>query len=163
VARFDTRTLTVLGRARLPTGAKPWMLRLSPDGRQVWVQTMSGTNVVLDAATLDHVHTETVGRHPVQGAFSPDGRYQLTAQLGEDWLAVTDRRTYRLIKRITVGPSAANVVFGAGGRLAYVTVTGADSLVVVDMGTLAVIGRLKTGRAPMGLALYPPPRYRAAS
>jgi hypothetical protein len=29
------------------------MLRVSPDGREVWVQTASGTNVVLDARTLE--------------------------------------------------------------------------------------------------------------
>lgn len=151
VAMFDTRTLKVVKRVQFPHGSLPWMLRVSPNGREIWVQTASGTNVVLDARTLRKVHTERVGRQPVQGAWSPNGKYQLTTQLGESWVAVTDASSYKLIKRVEVGPVGANIAFRPDGKFGYVSVTGANSVAVVDMDSLEVVTKLKVGKQPMGL------------
>lgn len=152
---FDTASMTVVARAQFPAGSKPWMLRVSPRGREVWVQTASGTNVALDAATLQRRQTMQLGRLPVQGAWSPDGRYHFTTQLDEDWVAVTDTSSFELVKRLEVGPTGGNVSFRPDGQFAYVTVTGADSLAVVDVQALEVVAHLSTGSKPMGLALFP--------
>ena len=46
------------------------MLRVTPDGKDLWVQTVgANTNVVLDVETLDVLHTEPTGRGPVQSAW----------------------------------------------------------------------------------------------
>ena len=58
---LDTETLKVSRRVEFPEGSRPWMLRASPDGKEVWVQTASGTNVVLDSRTLETLHTEELG------------------------------------------------------------------------------------------------------
>ena len=65
VAMLDTDTLKISRRVEFPEGSRPWMLRASPNGREVWVQTASGSNVVLDAQTLETLHAEELGKQPV--------------------------------------------------------------------------------------------------
>ena len=61
MAVLDTETLKVAKRVNFPEGSKPWMLRVSPDGKEVWVQTATGSNLVLDAQTLERVRRFAVG------------------------------------------------------------------------------------------------------
>src|SRR5438067_10022157 len=39
VSMFDTRTWELVKTVNFPQGSKPFMLRVSPDGKEVWVQT----------------------------------------------------------------------------------------------------------------------------
>jgi WD40 repeat protein len=87
------------------------MLRVSPDGREVWVQTASGTNVVLDARTLERRHTERLGNAPVTTAWSPDGRYNFVSLAGESYVAILDPQTGKVVKRLEVGENNANSSF----------------------------------------------------
>jgi len=140
------------------------MLRVSPDGKYVWVQTSAAnTNVVLDVATMETVHTTPVGKEPVQLAFQPGGgRYGLVTHLQDSFVAVLDRESYRVVKRIEVGQPQANASFTPDGATAFVTVTGRDEVAVIDMQELAVAARIKTGGQPMGLVLLDPAVKREA-
>ncbi len=148
---LDTKSLKVAKRAEFPEGSRPWMLRASPDGKEVWVQTASGQNVVLDARTLETLHTEELGEQPVTVAFSPDGRYAFVAHFADDWVAVLDPKDGRLIKRIEVGRQGANVSFRPDGKYGYVAVTGQNEVAVVETESLEVEKRLAVGEGPMGL------------
>ncbi len=148
---LDTKSLKVAKRAEFPEGSRPWMLRASPDGKEVWVQTASGTNVVLDSRTLETLHTEELGEQPVQTAWSPDGRYNFVTHFADDWVAVMDPRSGKLVKRLEVGQNGANVSFRPDGKYGYVAVTGEDAVAVVEMEALEVETRLEVGEAPMGL------------
>ena len=148
---LDTETLEVSKRVEFPEGSKPWMLRASPDGKEVWVQTASGTNVVLDSRTLEMLHTEKLGEQPVQTAWSPDGRYNFVTHFADDWVAVMDPKSGKLVKRIEVGQNGANVSFRPDGKYGYVAVTGEDAVAVVEMDSLEVETRLDVGEDPMGL------------
>jgi DNA-binding beta-propeller fold protein YncE len=108
---LDTNTLKVAKRVEFPKGSRPWMLRASPDGREVWVQTASGSNVVLDARTLETLHTEELGEQPVTTAWSPDGRYNFVTHFADDWVAIMDPQSGKLVKRLEVGQNGANVSF----------------------------------------------------
>src|SRR5215207_6298562 len=100
---LDINTLKISRRVELPEGSRPWMLRVSPNGREVWVQTASGSNAVLDAQTLETLHAEELGKQPVTTAWSPDGRYNFVTHTGDTWVAVLDSETGRLTKRLEVG------------------------------------------------------------
>jgi DNA-binding beta-propeller fold protein YncE len=78
VSKIDLATRAVVRTVAFPAGSRPWMLRVSPNGKQVWVQTgEAGTNVVLDAESLAVLQTTPVGKQPVEAAFQPgDGRYR---------------------------------------------------------------------------------------
>jgi DNA-binding beta-propeller fold protein YncE len=151
VAVLDTETLKVAKRVNFPEGSKPWMLRVSPDGKEVWVQTATGSNLVLDAQTLETLHTEELGQQPVTVAFSPDGRYNIVTHFADSWVAVMDPQSGKLIKRLEVGQNGANVSFRTDGRFGYVAVTGENTVAVVEMESLEVEKKLRTGEEPMGL------------
>lgn len=148
---LDTETLEITRRAEFPEGSKPWMLRAAPDGRVVYVQTAIGTNSVLDARTLEILHTEELGEQPVTTAWSPDGRYNFVTHFADDWVAVLEPRSGRLIKRVEVGRQGANISFRPDGAYGYVAITGEDEVAVVELDSLEVEKRLPTGREPMGL------------
>jgi YVTN family beta-propeller protein len=141
-----------------PAGSKPYMLRVTPDGKDLWVQTVgANTNVVLDSESLEVLHTEPTGRGPVQSAFGPVGdRYGLVTHLEEDFVLVLDRETGRTVQRIDMGGPQANVSFMPDGTKAYVTVTGRNEVVAIDMVELAVVARIAAGEEPMGLVIFNP-------
>ncbi len=148
---LDTETLKVAKRVEFPEGSKPWMLRVSPDGKEVWVQTASGSNVVLDSQTLETLHTEELGEQPVTVAFSPDGRYNFVTHFADTWVAVMDLQSGKLVKRLEVGQNGANVSFRPDSRFGYVAVTGENEVAVLEMESLEVETKLRTGEEPMGL------------
>ena len=135
------------------------MLRVSPDGKEVWVQTgRANTNVVLDAETMQTLVTTPAGKQPVEAAFQPnDGRYGLITHFDDTFVLVLDRQTGREVTRIEVGAAQANASFTSDGAMAFVTITGADSVVAIDMIQLAVVARFKVGGQPMGLVLLESP------
>ena len=148
---LDTDTLRIANRVEFPEGSRPWMLRVSPDGREVWVQTATGSNVVLDSQTLETLHTEELGEQPVTTAWSPDGRYNLVTHFADSWVAIMDPKSGSLIKRLEVGQGGANVSFKPDGKYGYVAVTGENMVAVVEMESLEVETKLHTGEEPMGL------------
>ena len=111
------------------------MLRVSPDGEVVWVQTAAAkTNVVLDVERMETQHSEPTGSGPVQSAFGPPGgRYGLVTHLEETFVLVLEQATGKTVQRIDVGGPQANVSFLPDGSLAYVTVTGRNEVVAIDM------------------------------
>jgi DNA-binding beta-propeller fold protein YncE len=151
VAMLDTETLKVTRRVEFPEGSKPWMLRASPDGKEVWVQTATGSNVVLDSQTLETLHTEELGEQPVTVAFSPDGRYNFVTHFADSWMAVIDPQSGKLVKRLEIGQNGANVSFRPDGKFGCVAVTGENVVAVVEMESLEVETRLAVGEEPMGL------------
>jgi DNA-binding beta-propeller fold protein YncE len=141
-----------------PEGSKPYMLRVSPDGEVVWVQTAStGSNVVLDATTMETLHTEPTGRGPVQSGFGPPGsRYGLVTHLDETFVLALERESGREAARIEVGAPQANPSITPDGATAYVTVPGRGEVVAIDMKELAIIGRIQAGDEPMGIVVFDP-------
>ena len=132
------------------------MLRVSPDGNVVWVQTAgTNSNVVLDVENLATLHEERTGQGPVQSAFGPtEGRYGLVTHLEEPFVLVLDRDTGQEVQRIDVGGPQANASFLPDGATAYITVTSRNEVVAIDMVELAVVGRIPAREEPMGLVVF---------
>lgn len=151
VAKLDTETLEIVDRVEFPEGSRPWMLRVSRDREEIWVQTAEGSNTVLDSKSLETLHTEEVGDSPVTVAWPPGGRYGFISMAGESYVAVLDSETGKIVKRLEVGENNANVSFRPDGKYGYVAVTGEDSVAVVDVEELEVTQNLEAGEEPMGL------------
>ncbi|HLG71917.1 MAG TPA: hypothetical protein VK009_15980 [Chloroflexota bacterium] len=157
VAAFDASTLKLIKRVEFPSGSKPHMLRVSPDGQTVWVQTAeAGTNVVLKASDLSTLATEKVGKTPVTNAWSPDGKWAIVTNQGENTATLFDATTYKPVKTITVGQSPAIVSFRQDGKFAYIAVTGANTVAVIDTATWTVAKTLRAGQQPQGVIIVPP-------
>jgi DNA-binding beta-propeller fold protein YncE len=130
------------------------MLRVSPDGREVWVQTGSAnTNVVLDAEDLRELATEPCGKGPVTNAWSPDGRYSVVTNSNDTFAQVFDAKTYKEIKRLNVGQGGANIGFTRDGKTAFIAVSGANAVAVIDVDKLDVPTQVRAGTQPMGLII----------
>ena len=152
VSMFDTRTWELVKTVNFPQGSKPFMLRVSPDGKEVWVQTnQMNVNTVLSSEDLSTLTSMPTGKGPVTNAWSPDGRYSLVANEGDTFASVFDARTYKEVARLTIGQGGTNVGFTRDGSTAFMSVTGANSVAVIDMGKLSVVTQLKAGTQPQGL------------
>jgi DNA-binding beta-propeller fold protein YncE len=143
-------------RIDFPVGSKPYMLRVAPNGKVVWVQTAgTNANAILDVESLKTLHSEPTGKGPVQSAFSPaNGRYALLTHLEETFVLALERESGRAARRIEVGGTQANVSFTPDGATAFVTVTSHSDVVAIDMQELEVVGRIPAGGEPMGLVVF---------
>ena len=135
-----------------PARSKPHMLRVSPDGREVWVQTADvNTNVVLDAANLSVLATQPTGKQPVTNAWTPDRRYSILTNGQDTFAQIFDARTFKEVKRLTIGQGGANIGFSKDGRTAFIAVRGANEVAVIDVDRLALAQRIRAGKEPQGL------------
>jgi DNA-binding beta-propeller fold protein YncE len=152
VTMFDTRTWEVVKSVNFVAGSQPFMLRVSPDGKEVWVQTGKiDQNVVLSADDLSTLATLPTGKGPVTNAWTPDDRYSVVTNSGDTFASVFDARTYKEVARLAVGQGGSNIGFTRDGSTGFMSVTGANSVAVIDMGKLSVVGQLKAGTQPQGL------------
>ncbi len=148
-------------RVNFPAGSEPIMLRVSPDGKYVWVQTYkTNMNYVLDADSMAVMNAIQAGTDPEQSAFQPNGGpYGMIAHLSDSFLLVLDSSTGNEVARIELGKTQANISYTADGAIAFVTSPTGDEVVAIDMARLAVMARLSTGKTPMGLALVTLPGF----
>jgi YVTN family beta-propeller protein len=158
VAKFDLRSGALVKRVQFPSGSKPFMLRVSPNGQEVWVQaTAANTNTILDAATLAVKASAVDGLSPVTNAWSPDGQYVLVTHEGDVTVSVYSARSGSVVSRLDLGGDGANIGFTPDSRTAFVAVTSANSMAVIDLQALSVTAHVPTGQWPSGLIYFPPP------
>ena len=142
----------LLKTVSFPAKSKPHMLRVSPDGKEVWVQTAdTNTNVVLNADDLSVLSTEPTGKYPVTNAWTPDRRYSIVTNGQDTFAQIFDARTFKEIKRLTIGPGGSNIGFSKDGKTAFIAMTRADAVVVIDVEKLALASQITAGKAPQGL------------
>jgi YVTN family beta-propeller protein len=135
-----------------PARSKPHMLRVSPDGKEVWVQTAeTNTNVVLDASDLKVLAMQPTGKQPVTNAWTPDRRYSVVTNGQDTFAQIFDARTFKEVKRLTIGQGGTNIGFSKDGRTAFIAVRGADDVAVIDVDRLALAKQIRVGKEPQGL------------
>lgn len=103
---------------KIYSGATPWRLIPSPDGKALWVQHWSpGTTAVVDLESHEIVRVLPV-RGP--GAFSADGRRFLTFDWPGSALDAVDARTFkREEERVTEIPRVYDLALGREGKNLY--------------------------------------------
>jgi DNA-binding beta-propeller fold protein YncE len=152
VSMFDIQTWNLVKTVNFPAGSQPYMLRVSPDGKEVWVQTGKvDTNVVLSAEDLSTLATLPTGKGPVTNAWTVDGKYSVVTNSGDTFASVFDAKSYKEASRLMVGQGASNIGFTRDGNTGFMSVTGANSVAVIDMSKLNVVSQLKAGTQPQGL------------
>ena len=142
----------LLKTVSFPTKSKPHMLRVSPDGKEVWVQTAdANTNVVLNAEDLSMLSTEPTGKYPVTNAWTPDRRYSIVTNGQDSFAQIFDARMFKEVRRLTIGPGGSNIGFSKDGKTAFIAVREADAVAVIDVEKLALASQITAGKAPQGL------------
>src|SRR4051812_36541630 len=147
-------TRQVVRTVRFPAGSKPHMLRVSPDGKEVWVQTAAAdTNVVLDSDDLSVLATEATGKTPVTNAWTPDNRYSFITNSGDAYVSVFDPRTFKEAARFPIGLGATNIGSPRDGSSAFISVNSATSVAVVALTRLEMVETIPVGAQPQGLII----------
>ena len=106
----DSKTFKTVKVITLPAGSRPMSVRMSPDGRSVYVSNgRGGTVSVIDAHRYTVGESIKVGTRPWGIDFSPDGKYLFTANGPSDDVSVVDVNTNQEIKRVKTGKSPWSV------------------------------------------------------
>jgi YVTN family beta-propeller protein len=102
----DTAGLKVTKVIALPPGSRPMSVKVSLDGRRVYVSNgRAGTVSVLDSRTYELLNTIKVGTRPWGMALSPDGKYLYTANGPSNDVSVVDLQANMEIARVKAGAS----------------------------------------------------------
>jgi DNA-binding beta-propeller fold protein YncE len=152
VSKIDMASRRLVKTVSFPARSKPHMLRVSPDGNEVWVQTAdANTNVVLAASDLAVLSTEPTGKQPVTNAWTRDRRYAVVTNGQDTFAQIFDARTFKEVKRLTIGQGGSNIGFSRDGKTAFIAVRGANDVAVIDIEKLALASRIRAGTEPQGL------------
>src|SRR6185312_314440 len=129
-----------------PARSKPHMLRVSPDGKEVWVQTAEANiNVVLAVSDLAVLATQPTGKQPVTNAWTRDRRYSVVTNGQDTFAQIFDARTFKEVKRLPIGQGGANIGFSRDGKTAFIAVRGTNEVAVIDLAKLALATRITAG------------------
>lgn len=112
---------------------------------------LTGTEIVaIDAATKRITGRATTGSTGIGHAYNtPDGRYAVVTNYGNNVVTVVDARTLQVVRNLTVGKGRmGHVAFTRDGRFAYLSNAGDGNLHKLDMSTLTVVKEIQTGKAP---------------
>lgn len=113
-----------------------------------------GTEVaVFDAATKKFVtRTDTVSTGIGHTYNSPDGRYAVVTNYGNNWVSIIDNtQGFKVVKDLNVGKGRmGHIAFTKDSRYGYLSNAGDGNLHKIDMQSLSYVKEIKTGNAAGG-------------
>jgi YVTN family beta-propeller protein len=147
VAAVDLHRELILGR--IGTGRYPHGLRISPDGREIYVANVKDGSVsVLDPVGLRELERVPVGGEPVQVGFARDGVY--VSLRSENRVAVIDPALRRVVAKIPVGRGPVQVYPTPDGHHVYVANQGTETNPDHTVSVIATAERLVVATIPTG-------------
>jgi YVTN family beta-propeller protein len=133
VAVIDTVTKTVI--TRIPVDNPPSEIKVSLDGKRVFVLERSGMTMLsifaADTYTLLHKFTWSVS-HTIDFELSQDERYIYFADFDPNFLIVYDLQKDKVVKIIKTGLDPFNMVSTLDKRYIYITNFTSDSISIFD-------------------------------
>jgi YVTN family beta-propeller protein len=151
--------------ARIPVGKRPRGIKVSADGKLLYV-ALSGSPrprprgdttqlppadrsadgiAVVDLAQRKLIRTLAGGQAPVSFDFSIDGKTLYIANEETAEVSVLDLGSGVLRAKVPVGNDPEGVTVRPDGKLVYVTSRGSADLNVIDTATFAVVTKIPTG------------------
>ena len=171
VAVIDPARMEVV--AKVAVGRRPRGLKLSRDGKQLYVALSGSPNAgpgvaasalpppdrgadgigVVDLGKQALVRTFESGPDPEAFDLSPDGRTLYVSNEDTAEMSVVDTSTGAIRARVKVGREPEGVTVRPDGRVVFVTSEGDAEVTAVDTGTLAVVGHAKTAERPRSVVV----------
>lgn len=115
---------------------------------------LEGTEVaVFDAKTKKFVkRTDTVSTGIGHTYNSPDGKYAVVTNYGNNWVSIIDNtQNFKVVKDLAIGKGRmGHIAFTRDGRYGYLSNAGDGNLHKLDMQTLTVVKEIPTGKASGG-------------
>jgi DNA-binding beta-propeller fold protein YncE len=151
VLSIDTATLQV-GRILQFPGTHPFMLTADRGGQHVWVEERTGDSVaIVDGPSLQLVKRVPVGKTPIIGTFTPDGRFHYTGHVADTVVVAHDTRTFKEVWRSTVGTNPEKLGVHPAGTLVYAILTQEGAVAVLDARSGKLVTRISLGTNPTGI------------
>jgi YVTN family beta-propeller protein len=161
--------------ATIPVGKRPRGLRVSADGRKLYValsgSPIAGPNVrdedlppadkaadgigVVDLATGKFVAKIASGSDPEQFSFGPGERHLYVANEDVGQASVVDVAAGKVIKTLKVGYEPEGVTTSPDGRLVYVTSESHNKVHVISTATNEIVAEFQTSARPRSSAFLP--------
>ncbi|HEY0467923.1 MAG TPA: hypothetical protein VGC79_27175, partial [Polyangiaceae bacterium] len=158
--------------ARIPVGKRPRGLKVSRDGRYLYValsgSPRGGPNVdestlppadrtadgigVVDIVERKLVRTLPSGQDPESFDLSNDGKTLYVSNEETAELSVLDLESGKIVRRVAVGKEPEGVSVRPDGKVVYVTSEQDGKVTAIDTTTFAVIGEVQAGKRPRALA-----------
>ena len=171
VVLVDPATATVVERVKV--GARPRGLKLSPDGRQLFV-AMAGAQkgparagaptppapagagiAVVDVAGRKVIKQIATPPGPFAVDLPPDGKTAFVSNSETNELLVIDVGAGTIKTKTHVGTAPQGVAVRPDGKVVYVAAHGADELSAIDTKTMTLLGRIDAGSRPQ-IVLFTP-------
>ena len=143
---------------QLESGANPYGVAVSPDGRRAYAGNRGNNTVsVIQTATNRKIHTISISAKPLALAVSPDGSELFVTTLdgaGVGKVEVYKREDYSLARTITVGNNPDGIALAPDGT-AYLTNRIATGFAVskIAAGASVLSGDLLIGNSAEGIAI----------
>ncbi len=143
---IDTRARSVLRTIDLGEFRRPHGIRVSRDGKLVWVTCEANQSVIgVDTATGKAVESFVTGQEVSHMVVpSADENKLYIANIGSGTVSVVDRKT-KAIKNLVTGKGAEGIDLSPGGRWVWVTNRAANTLSVIDTGNDLVTESFSSG------------------
>jgi YVTN family beta-propeller protein len=169
VAIVDPNSAQVI--ARIPVGKRPRGVKLSPDGKVLYValsgspkagpgidesklppadRNADGVGVV-DLAARKLVRTIASGRDPEAFDVSQDGKTLFVSNEDAAEMSVVDLSSGTVTARVAVGREPEGVTVRPDGKVVYVTSEQDNEVTAVDMSSLAVLAHIPAGQRPRSI------------
>ena len=148
LALVDAVLYTVLGTIDLNAAGcdNPVQVSITPAGDQVYVSCYYSDNVVVIDASDHHIVGVRSGIvHPMDIAFTPDGRYALVGTDNSNRILTIDTQTLAL-GSITTPWTTRNIAVHPYLPRAYVTGYSSNTLLVVNTASLALLQPIQLSR-----------------
>lgn len=163
LVKVDTAAQRIVGRLRLPAGARPQDVKISPDGHTWYVADMQTSGVwLLDGERFARTGFLATGAG-THGLYpSRDSRYLYVSNRGEGSISVISFAARRVV-RTWVLPGHASPDMGgvsADGRVLWLTGRYDAEVYAINTATGHLVARIPVGVQPHGLCVWPQPgRY----
>ena len=107
---------------------------------------------VFDAKTKAYVTRIETGSTGIGHTYNtPDGKYAVVTNYGNNAISIVDAKNFRLVKDIKLGKGRmGHVAFTPDGRWGYVSNAGDGNLHKIDMQRLEIVKEISTGNAAGG-------------
>jgi YVTN family beta-propeller protein len=191
VTNEDSQDLTVIATANdsvvatIPVGTRPRGVKVSPDGRTVYV-ALSGSHkcppsmpdeecekLKADKSKDGIAEVDVVGRRvtrvlpggsdPEQFDISSDGKRLYISNEDAGTASIVDVKSGTIDTTVKVGAEPEGVRISPDGKLVYITAESDTSIRVLDANTGAVMGRIKVDRRPRDVAFTPDGKHAYAT
>ena len=147
VTIIDTDSNEVVGTKPLGASVR-WLTNEQNfwDGRRVWTYELAGGMVELiaiDLAGMRVTRRLSLGKGPAHSVMlTPDRRRVLINLAGQNAIAVVDRETLDVVKKIPTGLFPCDLDFTPDGTVGYFPERDQDSVAALDLATFEILGRV---------------------